>query len=67
VTLVLAIGAVYVAIGVIFALWFAASGVDRFDRAARGAGITFRALIFPGAAALWPVLLAKVRRSAKDE
>lgn len=66
-TLVLAIGAAYVAIGVVFALWFAASGVDRFDGAARGAGITFRALIFPGAAALWPVLLMKVGRSTTHE
>lgn len=65
--MLLAIGAAYAGAGTIFALWFVASGVDRFDRAARRAGFAFRALIFPGAAALWPVLVVKVRRSATHE
>ena len=59
---VLAIWAAYGLIGVVFALWFSARGADRFDPAARGAGIAFRALIFPGSAAMWPVMLTKIRR-----
>jgi hypothetical protein len=58
--------AVYAAIGVVFAAAFVTLGVARVDHAARGAPWSFRALIFPGAAALWPVLLrAWVRASRK--
>ncbi len=48
---------IYVAIGVLFAVAFIVFGVGRIDSAAKGAPITFRLLILPGAAALWPVLL----------
>ena len=48
--------AVYVGLGFVFALLFAARGAERLDPAARGAGLGFRLLIVPGAAALWPLL-----------
>lgn len=66
-TFLLALSTVYAVIGAVFALWFAAIGVDRYDPAARGAGMAFRALIFPGTAALWPVLLVKLRRGAAHD
>jgi hypothetical protein len=56
--IVLALGA-YLAIGVVFALWYAVHGIARFDAAAVGTGWGFRLLIVPGAAALWPFLLMR--------
>jgi hypothetical protein len=56
---------VYLAIGVVFALWFVTAGVGRLDAAARGAAPLFRLFIFPGSAALWPailILLVQARR-----
>jgi len=50
---------IYALIGVIFAIAFVTAGVARVDPAARGAPIGFRILIFPGAVALWPILLRK--------
>jgi hypothetical protein len=47
---------VYALAGVAFALAFVTRGVARVDPHAEGAGLGFRLLIFPAAAALWPVL-----------
>ena len=49
--------AAYAAIGLLFALFFAARGAERIDPSAKGAGLGFRLLIVPGATALWPLLL----------
>jgi hypothetical protein len=49
----------YVAAGLIFALWFVISGIDRIDSAARDAGPGFRLIVLPGVAALWPLLLKR--------
>ncbi|MEM8739778.1 MAG: hypothetical protein AAGG38_15055 [Planctomycetota bacterium] len=46
----------YAGIGVVFAAWFVTRGVGGVDEAARGGPWGFRVLIFPGSAALWPVL-----------
>ena len=46
----------YAGLGVGFALGFVLFGVGVVDPASRGAPWGFRVLIFPGAAALWPVL-----------
>ncbi len=51
--------AIYLALGAIFAVSFAAFGVTRLDPAARGATLGFRLLILPGAAAFWPLLLRR--------
>lgn len=56
--------ALYALAGAVFAVWFVAGAVDRLDPGARGAGRAFRIVVFPGAAALWPVLLRKwIRRN----
>lgn len=47
----------YVGSGICFALWFVSTGAARLDPAAAGAGLAFRCIIAPGAAALWPYLL----------
>jgi hypothetical protein len=48
----------YALIGAIVAFAFILWGVDRVDPAARHA-IAFRPLLLPGAALLWPVVLAR--------
>jgi len=50
---------VYCVAGSVFATAFVTVGVKRIDSQAIGSGIGFRALIFPGAAALWPFLLRR--------
>lgn len=57
--LVLVLFAAYSAIGVAFALAFVIAGVQRIDSQAKGSGLGFRAIIFPGSAALWPLLLRR--------
>jgi hypothetical protein len=56
---------VYLAVGLVFALVFVVRGVERVDPAAHGGTRGFRALIVPGCAALWPLLLARWLRAAK--
>ncbi len=55
---VLTILGVYLAVGAAFAAAFVWRGAGRLDANARGASWGFRILILPGAAALWPILLA---------
>ena len=64
--LVLLAAAAYALAGVAFALAFVTVGVAKLDPAARGTSWTFRALILPGAAALWPVLAVKWARHQGD-
>lgn len=49
----------YALVGAIFALAFVAFGVQRIDPEAKGSGVGFRLLIFPGSAAFWPLLLRR--------
>lgn len=58
----------YLAAGAVFAPWFALRGAGRLDANARAGTAGFRVLIAPGAAALWPLLLAMVlwRRDTPD-
>jgi hypothetical protein len=46
----------YAILGGAFAAVFVTRGVQKLDAQAQGAGIAFRLLIFPGAAAFWPLL-----------
>jgi len=57
--IVLVIMGVYLAAGLGFGLCFVARGVQAVDPAARGAPWSFRLLILPGSAALWPLLLKR--------
>jgi hypothetical protein len=50
---------VYTALGVGFALAFVTVGVKRIDSQAIGSSAGFRALIFPGSVAFWPLLLRR--------
>jgi hypothetical protein len=64
--LLLAVAA-YVAAGLVFGIYFVGRWVGRIDSAARGAPVSFRILILPGAAALWPVLAARCLRAARAD
>jgi hypothetical protein len=67
VRIVLAAAGMYVAVGTIFAFFFAAFGAGRIDDAAKESGVTFRLIIIPGTIALWPVLARKwIRDSARN-
>jgi hypothetical protein len=51
--------ALYVLLGIFFAVAFLARGVERLDPNARGTGLGFRLLILPGSVAFWPLLLTR--------
>ena len=57
----LLVGALYLynIAGLVFAIAFVITGVKRIDSQAIGSGSGFRLLIFPGAVALWPLLLRR--------
>jgi hypothetical protein len=56
----------YALAGVLFAIFFVLQGVQKVDHQANGAGIGFRLLIFPGAAAFWPLLLKRWIRATGE-
>ena len=61
--LLLIFAASYAGIGVVFAALFLARGVHRVDHATVGAPLGFYLLVFPGVAALWPLMLFTWRRA----
>jgi len=58
--------AVYAGLGLVFAVPFVWSGVQRLDSEARGSGMGFRLLILPGVAAFWPMFLYRWTRSIAE-
>lgn len=61
--LLVAAGTLYLEVGLAVALLFAAYGVDRLEPSARGGSISFRILIVPGAALLWPLIVKRALRA----
>ena len=55
---------IYLAIGTLFAVWFAARGVTKLDAAAKGTGFGFRFIIFFGAVAFWVLLVRRLAKGA---
>jgi hypothetical protein len=55
------LASLYLALGVLCALPFAAL-VQRLEPSARGASPLFRVLIVPGAALLWPLIVQRALR-----
>jgi hypothetical protein len=49
----------YAACGLLFSIAFILRGLNQIDPAAHNAPFTFRILIIPGCAALWPILLRR--------
>jgi hypothetical protein len=58
--------AVYVGLGLVFAVPFLWSGVQRLDSEAQGSGVGFRLLILPGVAVFWPMFLDRWRRGITE-
>jgi hypothetical protein len=58
--------AIYAAIGSLFALAFVSAGITRVDAEAKGSGWGFRAIIFPGVVAFWPLLLSRWARGITE-
>lgn len=50
---------VYAGLGAVFAIAFLIAGIHRVDPVAKGSSFWFRVFIFPGVAALWPLLLVR--------
>jgi hypothetical protein len=48
--------ALYVAIGIVFATAFVVAGAGALDPAAKSSSLGFRAMIYPGVVAFWPLL-----------
>jgi len=59
--------AVYLSLGVVFALAFVLLGVEKVDATAHASTPGFRLIIIPGAILLWPVLLRKWLKAVKKE
>jgi hypothetical protein len=57
----------HAAVGVLFALAFIRKGISRVDPVAKGSGVGFRLNVFPGTAALWPVLLVRWIRESRTK
>jgi hypothetical protein len=53
-------------LGLLFAVAFVTTGVQRLDPNAKGSGVAFRLLILPGSAAFWPLLLRRWIRGDRD-
>ncbi|MCW5980641.1 MAG: hypothetical protein KIT09_21355 [Bryobacteraceae bacterium] len=56
----------YLAAGFVFAVLFVIFGAQRIDSQAPGSTLGFRAIVIPGATALWPLLLARWTRGVGD-
>lgn len=63
--LILLAAATYAVLGAVFGVLFVTAVVGRVDHAAVGASWSFRLLIWPGAAALWPLMLVKWARATR--
>lgn len=57
--------ALYLALGVAFAIAFVSVGAGRVDPGAANASVGFRLLLLPGAAALWPLLARRWRDAGR--
>lgn len=67
VNLILLATTAYGVAGMVFAVAFAWRGVEVIDSAAHGAPWTFRLLMIPGSAALWPLLALRWHRGIRRQ
>jgi hypothetical protein len=65
-SIVLLIAGGYAAIGVLVALALVVRGLARIDHAAQNSPWSFRLMILPGLAAVWPLMLVKWRRAVRN-
>lgn len=65
--ILLIVAAVYLIAGLLFAIPFVVSGVNKIDEGAHGSSIGFRIIIIPGVIVFWPVLLKKWMRYGRQK
>jgi hypothetical protein len=65
--LVVIVGLAYILLGVFFAVAFAFRGISVVDHSASNSPWTFRLLMIPGVALLWPWMLGRWVRAVKKE
>lgn len=58
-SLLVGLAGLYAAAGIVFAIPFAARGVERIDPLGAGAPWSFRLLVVPGTVVFWPLLLLR--------
>ena len=63
--LLLLFAASYIALGIIFGLYFVSRGMGGLDPVAHDASWFVRLLILPGVTALWPLLLSRWLNSTR--
>jgi len=56
---------VYLGLGVLFAVWFAAFGITKLDDSAKETSLGFRLIIFFGAVAFWVLLAWRLAKGEK--
>jgi hypothetical protein len=61
--IILAIVALYLFAGLVFAIPFVSKGVTKIDEGAHGSTWGFRIIIIPGVIVFWPLLLKKWLKS----
>ena len=54
---------VYVAIGLLFSIFFFRNGLTKIDEAGVGSTFGFKLIVLPGILFLWPFLLAKWKKT----
>ncbi len=59
VTVLLIVVAVYLVVGLVFAIPFVIKGVTKIDEGAHGSTWGFRMIIIPGTVVFWPLLLKR--------
>jgi hypothetical protein len=59
VSVVLAVFAIYFAVGILFTIPFQVKGLRKIDEGAHGSSIGFRIIIIPGCIIFWPILLER--------
>lgn len=64
--LILAAAALYLILGLLFALLFIIKGVEKVDEGAHGGSLGFRIIIIPGIMVFWPLLLKKWIKISKQ-
>ena len=66
VEIILIIVAVYLLLGIAFAIPFLLKGLTKVDEGAHGGTLGFKIIIVPGIIVFWPTLLKKWMRAVKS-
>lgn len=59
-------GGVYLAMGLLFSVFFLWKGIEKVDAHTEGAGLVFKLLFFPGMCVFWPLFLKRWFKAKKS-